>query len=105
MATSLWLRKIGRHTLADPDPLRAAPRDHPAPRGVIERAATMGGGSVVAYAAMTIRPALYLIVLGMLTTVAVDARVPDADCTGANVLSPAEKPAGWHLLFDGSSKA
>jgi len=60
---------------------------------------------VVAYAAMTIRPALYLIVLGMLTTVALDARVPDADCTGANVLAPAEKTAGWNLLFDGSSKA
>src|SRR5215831_18065504 len=53
---------------------------------------------------MTIRTSLSLIVFGTFMSASLGARVPDADCAGANVLSPAEKAAGWQLLFDGTSK-
>ena len=52
--------------------------------------------------------ALFAFIVCTLAAPSVFAQTPAAtaaSCAGVNVLTPAEKAAGWQLLFDGTSKA
>jgi 3-keto-disaccharide hydrolase len=59
---------------------------------------------------MTMRTLTFLVTCALMTPIA-NAQSPasaaksgDRGCDGQNVLTPAEKAAGWTLLFDGTSK-
>jgi hypothetical protein len=56
---------------------------------------------------MTVRTFTLLVTCALITSLA-NAQAPatksDQGCGGQNVLTPAEKAAGWRLLFDGASK-
>jgi hypothetical protein len=60
---------------------------------------------------MSTRTSLFVVVcvwmVAMPRTPAAGPAVPeqDASCAGVNVLTPAERSAGWQLLFDGTSTA